>query len=339
MRHRLAAGIAVLLLGCVPTASLATPSSVPPAAAGAGEDVLLPLAGDAGWLVYKQTASASVAVLARSASGTTQLLTIARASDIGWSVVGHTVVAQRPSVGTVDYWNLQTRRHRIITRPSAAYYLSAAPGGYIYWDREKGLRRRYVAAGKVTSYGGVLRYYLAGVAGPHGVLVTGSDEATKYVPYSRRHHAVELKTTATADDPVECTAIDAKYASCYRFSDDDDYVNPTADLLVPLNGTKAAIASKCPGVPSVSAKTIVWATGTGGFNGAAACVTPSRRLESLTLGESKVMNSSTSVSGPTTSAYGLAIFTSPNGDRFIAASDATHTTTFSPAPWPPNLTG
>lgn len=329
MRYRLTAALATaLLLACSPaaSASAAAPTPSHPAAPDAGEDILVPLAGSSRWLIYSHSTSGSVAVLARSVTGEIRTLTVARSSDVRWSVIGHTVVAQRPDgLGTVDYWNLRTGRQRVFTDRSAAYYVSAARGGYFFWDRAEGLKRRFVATGKVASYGKVFhRYgYFTGFSGPYGVLIQMSDETAKYVPYARRHPAVALKTTATASYPVECTAINAEYASCWRFSDDDDYLHPTAALLVPLDGGKPTIATTCPGVPSVTGKTIVWATSSG-WNGPADCETPSRRLDSLTRGESEVMRSATAVSGPTTSAYGLAIFTTPNGNEFLAASDATH---------------
>jgi len=351
---------AAVAFGVPPLAGSAAADSAPlgtvtvnPTSASTLGDALLPLAGDASWLVYQRSTQvvannavdgttidtgerevtlpdypASRVIEARSASGVIQVLTTKRVSDTNWSVAGNTVVAARPVPdGEIDWWNLAQHSHGVILGKTADTYLSAAPGGYFY-STGTTLERRSVRTKKSTSYGKVLPHgYPWTITGPAGVVIGSS----RYIPFAKPHKPVALRTTGTDGDPVVCTGSSARYAACYRFSDDDDDATPSADIVVPLNGGKPTVSTTCPGWPSIAGDTVVWATGTG-FAGPATCVSAGATIDSLTAGASRVSTSSTVTSSLTTSAYGAAIFSSQTLDSVISATNAATTTTILSTP-------
>jgi hypothetical protein len=330
--------------------------TVNPASTGTEGDVLVPLAGDSSWLVYIRSTQVvgntasdpseiqtntgpvtvsdyapSRIVQARSASGKVETISTVRTSDGGWSVVGNYAVAQRASGSGLDWWNLKTNHHGVVSG-NRFTLLGAAPGGTYFFAKGSTLKRRSFTTRETISYGTVLSSYGGGVSGPHGILVGRSDEKWAYVRYARPHRVTRLKTTATDGDPVACTTIDASSAACYRFSDDDDAASPSADLVVPLSGKRPTVSTTCAGYPSIARRTAVWASGEGGLGSEKpSCVEGGSHLVSIAAG-GKPASSPTLASALTTSADGKAVFASNTNDSLLGATRATSSSTIFSTP-------
>jgi hypothetical protein len=297
------------------------------------------LAGSPQWLIYTQTSAASVQ--ARSAAGTTVTVTPTRAADLGWSIAANVLTAYRPQPladpmeRTIDWWNLKTKTHGTVRLNKDARYEAAAPGGFFFVSAHGNLDRRDSRSGHLTRFSKSLVTNLtSGIAGPLGLLVIKS-KSIKYVAYAHPNKVISLRVPSSGGEPAQCESlgsVDRTDAVCFRASDDDDSNTPLIDIIAPLNGGKSTSTTTCPGIPSVSGRTMIWASGAAPSSTSQKCGSPT--IDSIAEGATTVETSTTAVlvqpnpANVTTlpsslTAYNESIFLNPDGTTFITATSAT----------------
>jgi hypothetical protein len=338
MKRRIVAGAAAA--AAVFGVLAAAPVAATAGAADAAGAPLVTLAGSAHWLIF--THSTYDAIQARAESGAVRTLPTTpagRSKDAGWSIATNVLTAGRPYPSRkVDWWNLRSKTHGTIVLGKRATYIASAPGGFFFISAHGNLVRRSITSHRRTSIGkGPAKNLVTGVAGPKGLLLDKS-LSDKYFTYAKPKRVVKLRVPQNGGEPADCSAVDAvdtSYAACYRFRDGDDDRTPLADVLAPLDGGAPTISMVCPGVPAVTGRTMLWATGPHAASTETTCDQQPSTLDSITAGATTTQTSTTAVTeqrddvgralASSAGSYGKTVFVSADGQSFIAATTATHT--------------
>jgi hypothetical protein len=260
------------------------------------------------------------------------------ANEWSWQVSGDMIVARkRPYINSrLDWWDMATGKHGIVRfgespqgPPGPRTVLGATPDGVAYLTRNHRVHRVHVESAKHSrsEFKGISHKISYAFTTPHGIVYETNQGRDWYQNLTGKHPINRIHVPNGAGRHSACYSSNNHYLACWRGPDDNDVNASDSVELIPLSGAAPTISTDCPGEPTLTGNTLVWAT-SNSYNGHAGCPDAPPTLNLLASGQTDVQHSDDAVTGPTprtyntATAYGLAVFTSPDEDTIIGVDSA-----------------